>query len=65
VTAVQEWSTLLCRHDGRIFRINENKNSWINVGDLKLKRFAARMVAGLDGRLIHRRRDARDIARVG
>jgi len=51
-TAVQNGRLYFAGADGKIFRLNENKNGWINIGNLKLKRFAARMVAGLDGRLI-------------
>ena len=51
-TAVQGGRLYFTGADGKLFQLNEKKDGWTDVGQVKSKRFVARMVPGPDGRLV-------------
>jgi N-acetylneuraminic acid mutarotase len=51
-SAVQSGRLYVTPADGKLYRLNEKGDAWSTVGELKAKRFVARMVPGPNGRLV-------------
>jgi N-acetylneuraminic acid mutarotase len=50
--AVQAGRLYVTPADGKLYRLGEKKDAWTDVGEVKSKRFVARMVPGPNGRLV-------------